>query len=294
MAYSSLYVTPKRSRNTSSSSAEVSPEEKRWKSSSSPLITSDNDEVMAALSLTETVTEKLDRILLRITNLDSKMDELNQTVKALQDKFSSLETDVAAVKDKQSTLDNNFSHIEENAKFVDNQIKELQGGLEARKSDISECRKQILYLEAYSRRENLKFEEIPESIGTSSQQNAPIEDTKKVLVSFMEDALGIEDAKDIEFQRVHRMGKARNGGGNSSRTIIARFLRYSDRERVFKCGRKLKGTDYKMFEDIPKELHILRKKQMDKLKKARKEGKRAYFSKSEPDKLYIDGKYVQL
>ena len=29
---------------------------------------------------------------------------------------------------------------------------------------------------------------------------------------------------------------------------------------------------------------------MDKLKKARKDGKRAYFSKSEPDKLFIDGK----
>ena len=32
---------------------------------------------------------------------------------------------------------------------------------------------------------------------------------------------------------------------------------------------------------------------MGKLKKARKEGKRAYFSKSEPDKFSIDGKYVQ-
>ena len=89
------------------------------------------------------------------------------------------------------------------------------------------------------------------------------------------------------------MGKPKTGSGNGSRTIIARLLRYSDRERVFKCGRKLKDTNFKMFEDIPKESHELRKMQMDKLKKARKDGKRAYFRKSEPDKLFIDGKYVR-
>ena len=49
-----------------------------------------------------------------------------------------------------------------------------------------------------------------------------------------------------------------------------------------------------MFEDIPKELHQKRKLQMGRLKEARKEGRRANFSKSEPDKLYIDGKYVKL
>ena len=164
--------------------------------------------------------------------------------------------------------------MEENAKFVDEQIKELQGSMNKKKVDISECRKQILYLEAYSRRENIKFDGIPE-LTSSQQQDAPpaTEDTTSVLVNFMEDVLGIEDAKSIEFQRVHRMGKPRNG----SRTIIARFLRYSDRDRVFKCGRKLKDTNYKMFEDIPKELHELRKKQMDKLKEARKDGKRAIF-----------------
>ena len=63
------------------------------------------------------------------------------------------------------------------------------------------------------------------------------------------------------------MGKPRSASGNGSRTIIARFFRYSDRERVFKCGRKLKDTNFKMFEDIPDKLHELGKMQMNKLKK---------------------------
>ena len=186
--------------------------------------------------------------------------------------------------------------MEKNSKFVDEQIIELKTALQTstdkRKDEVSECRKQVLYLEAYSRRENLKFDGIPELVETNQQNVTSHEDTKNVLANFMQNVLGIEDAKDIEFQRVHRMGKPRMDG-NGSRTIIARFLRFPDKERVFKCGRKLKGTDYKMFEDIPKELHELKKQQMDKLKQARKDGKRAFFSKTEPDKLYIEGRYVK-
>ena len=83
------------------------------------------------------------------------------------------------------------------------------------------------------------------------------------------------------------MVKPRSGSGNGSRTIIARFFRSSDGERVFKCGRKLKDTNFEMFEDIQKELHELWKVQMDKLKNARKGGKRAYFSKSELVRLKV-------
>ena len=43
------------------------------------------------------------------------------------------------------------------------------------------------------------------------------------------------------------------------------------------------------------EIHEMRKIQMKKLKNARKDGKRVYFSRSaKPDKLYINGKYVKM
>ena len=304
MELSSLVATPKRktrSSNTSSSSVETSPGEKRWKQSYSPASvfskSNGGDEIMEALNITEGVNEKLDLILLKLISLDSKMEELNLTVKGIQDKVSLMETEIASVQDKQKFLDGKFSHMEKNSKFVDEQIIKLKTALQTRtdkrKDEVSECRKQVLYLEAYSRRENLKFDGIPELVETTDQQNVTShEDTKNVLANFMENVLGIEDAKDIEFPKVHRMGKPRMDG-NGSRTIIARFLRFPDKERVFKCGRKLKGTDYKMFEEIPKELHELRKQQMDKLKQTRKDRKRAFFSKTEPDKLYIDGRYVK-
>jgi len=49
-------------------------------------------------------------------------------------------------------------------------------------------------------------------VETTDQQNATSnEDTKKVLANFMENVLGIEGAKVIKFQRVHRMpGKTKD------------------------------------------------------------------------------------
>jgi len=152
-----------------------------------------------------------------------------------------VETDIDSVKDKQKNLDEKFTHMETNLKFADEHINQLQSSLEKSKMEVYECHQKILYLEAYSRRENLKFEGIAEA----SQNNATStrsENTEDVLVGFLENVLGIEDPKSIEFQRIHRLGKPKNDSEDGGRTIVARSLRFSDRERVFKQGRKLRGT----------------------------------------------------
>ena len=142
--------------------------------------------------------------------------------------------------------------------------------------------KKYLYLEAYSRREKLKFAGIPKSEGQSQ------EDTRDILVEFLSNQLGFHHPEEIEFQRIHRIGKK----GDRPRMIIARFLRYADRERVMKNAFKLKETDFKIFEDLPKELFSLRKKYLPAFYEAKKAGKKAIFSKSEPDKLFVDGKLI--
>lgn len=76
-------------------------------------------------------------------------------------------TEIASVRDRLRTLGGKFSHIEDNAEFVKNQTIELktacQSSTDKRNDEVREYRRQVLYLEAYSRRENLKtFEVIPE------------------------------------------------------------------------------------------------------------------------------------
>lgn len=49
------------------------------------------------------------------------------------------------------------------------------------------------------------------------------EDTRQVLIDFLQSKLGIKDASDIEFQRVHRIGHF-NQQASIPQQTIARFL----------------------------------------------------------------------
>ena len=79
------------------------------------------------------------------------------------------------------------------------------------------------------------------------------------------------------------MGKP-NDSSDKPRPIMARFLRYSDKEMVMDRARKeLKRQENEQnseFDDIPKELYEIRKSQMKKFKEARGKGCTVYFSKA--------------
>ena len=127
-------------------------------------------------------------------------------------------------------------------------------------------------------RENLRFY----GIGEEEEDG----DCRNVLKSFLEQQCRVQP-DGIEFQRVHRIGKPHEDG--SPRAIIARFLRYSDRELVFSKTKLLKDSGYRISADLPKEIVNRRKLQSKKLVDVRKAGKIAFFSRAEPDKLFIDG-----
>lgn len=79
-----------------------------------------------------------------------------------------------------------------------------------------------LYLEAYSRRENIKFSNITEFTPGDPRG----EDTEEVLRIFLEEEMGYADARTVEIQRIHRLGKKRDTA--EPRPILARFLCYED------------------------------------------------------------------
>ena len=111
-------------------------------------------------------------------------------------------------------------------------------------NDCSALRQEILYIGVYQRRENLRF------FGNEEAAEGA-EDTRQVLTAFLMLEHGIDDASKIEFQRVHRIGPF-NQEASKPRQIIARFLRYLDRERVM--SKRLKSKGYGISEDLPKEI----------------------------------------
>ena len=93
------------------------------------------------------------------------------------------------------------------------------------------------------------------------------------------------NAASVEIQRVHRFGKKKEG---KPRPILARFLRFKDCQSMLALGPRLRESNYKMYQDLPLER---RRAQMDTFKKARRNNIPASFSKAQPDKLFIRGKF---
>ncbi|CAH3176996.1 unnamed protein product [Porites lobata] len=91
-------------------------------------------------------------------------------------------------------------------------------------------------MEVYQRRGNLRFFGIKEEADTE-------EDAREVLVGFLKTELGMENADQIEFQRVHRVGKRVSSNGKP-RQITARFLKYPQREEVMSNAGKLRGKNW--------------------------------------------------
>ena len=61
----------------------------------------------------------------------------------------------------------------------------------------------------------------------------------------------MEDLRRIEFQRIHRISKK---SSRYTRPVIARFLRFQDRELVFNAAREMRDSlEVKVFADLRKE-----------------------------------------
>ena len=259
----------------------------------------EGDEILSALNMAGGFQKTLQDILKKLENIEKleKLDIIEEAVNDLRKSFDKLEGRRQTLEDAYKTTKQDVEGLKEslNANNEDKQKtserlgkfeEKTNSGLAALEKEnnklsalVKEIENKNLYLEAYSRRENVKFENIPEE--------DPKEDTEMVLRSFLERELGFSDAANIEIQRVHRLGKKKE---EKPRPILARFLRYKDCEKLYSLGHRLRGTDFKMYQDLPFEIVERRRTQMETFKKAKRSNIPVAFSKAQPDKLYIRGK----
>ena len=233
------------------------------------------DEVLEKLN-------QLDSIGCQIKSLHESMDRINQPVKGLESEFNRLKQAVTVAAQETNSLKESVKFLNDE---VENGKKKLQDSENNTQLELERLRLQLLDYEIYDRRENLRFYGIPESDAEES--------TEDILIDFLERNLNLENARSIQFQRVHRIGKKSMSNASKLRVIIARFLRFKDREAVFARRRYIdKESDYGIGPDFPKKVFDMRRKLTPQMEVTRSQGKRAAFSTSEPYKLIIDGKEI--
>ena len=139
-------------------------------------------------------------------------------------------------------------------------------------------REKLLSLEVYVRRENLRFS------GLVEDQNESPGGCRKKVCDFFKNKLKIANAEKIEFQRCHRVGIRKD---NKHRDIIVRFVRYGDRQTVWRQKTKLKGSQVVIKEDLPQEIETRKARLFPIYKAAIKQGMKALLV---ADKLFIENK----
>ena len=285
-----LSTLKRKIRHSSSDSESRSPDGKRICEESNEQILStassdDTDQILVALKMSEGIAQQLQMILDRLTSVEGKLDGVLQKVQSLESTMNNIQAEMVTLKDRTSALEGSANDFDAGLNNLNAEVQGLDEKVHENKKEIQAVNDRYLYLEVYSRRENLRFLGIPESESAE-------EDTKEVVYNFLTRELELEGAREIELQRVHRLGKKTPG---VSRPIIARFLKFPERQRVFKRALEVKDEiEVKIYADYPKEIQERRKKQWFKIKRAREEGKLASFSKKEPDKLFIDGRFVPM
>lgn len=252
----------------------------------------EKDEILTALDMSADVASKLQEILQKLEKLDdiesslrkieNNLQNLERRTERLEAFHSSAKGEIIEMQKGISSHDKDLEELKTKEAECDKNLVILRDKLKEQEDKLADLHMKNLYLEAYSRRENIKFINIAEKSTTAHQ-----EDTEEVLRCFLEQDLGFADARNVEIQRVHRTGRFKEG---ETRPILARFLRYQDCEHILARGHRLKGTGYQMFRDLPAEIIEKRRPQVETLKRARRSGLPANFSASKPDKLYIKGK----
>ena len=276
-----------KSSSTSSIEDGLSPDDKKIRCNASLTdseANSEPDEVISLLNIAEAVMPKLNLVLEKLGRVEHKLEELEAYVKTVDAKVSSLQVKVEYFESFKKETEKTVKEIEDGMNYANVERESFKKKLEDMQNQLDQLKDEKLYMEVYQRRENLRFFGIKEAAASE-------EDTREILVDFLKTELGMEDANELEFQRVHRIGKRRSSDGKP-RQIIARFLKYPDRVAIMSNARKLKGKDFGISPDLPKEIIDRRKKKMQQFKKAKEDSKPAYFSRAEPDKLFIDGVQV--
>ena len=142
-------------------------------------------------------------------------------------------------------------------------------------NNYSELEDKIISQDAYSRRENLIVNGLPEDPGEDCIVTA-----QNLFIKM--------DVGPCQVQRCHRLGQVRN---KNPRPLIIRFVCFQDKIKIMKNRSKLKGTNIFVNDDYPREIEKKRAVLRPLLRFAKKEDPRATLI---ADKLRLNGAVYSL
>lgn len=202
-------------------------------------------------------------------------------LESINNKLAILELLHQDIKELKTSLEFSQSQIETLQK-ENNELQTMIATLTSKVNNLTseniKMKETILDLQCRSMRDNLIFSGIPETTQEKTEETV-----KEFIHSTLK--LPMTTVNTISFHRVHRIGQI-NTDHKRPRPIIVKFEHYKHKELVKSKGRELRGTQFGLNDQFPREIQERRKKLIPIMKQLRKEGKRATLN---IDKLYVNG-----
>ena len=165
------------------------------------------------------------------------------------------------VQDLKSSQSFHGDQMTENTKEIKKNIKDMQNEMENIKKfqsksfteETQELKRKSTELEDRHRRNNLRFDRVPENV------NESWENTCEKVQSIIKNYLRIN--KPIIIERAHRVSSQNDNQREKKkarRTIVCKFLNYQDKELIIKNAKNLKGTGIYVNSDFSEETMKLR------------------------------------
>ena len=209
--------------------------------------------------------------------LQQQRDDFNSLIatfmKSFNERFDELRTEMNEIKHSLEYSQKDIEGLAALKSTHEDLTSSLKTDVSALSENLDNLVAKVDYLENQSRRNNLRFDGIPDNPQESW------DDSEKKVLDVLNTKFGFETPPVIE--RAHRVGPAKP---QRVRSIVVKFNHFKDREQVYRNRSVLKGSKIYVNEDLSEKVMKKRNEQLHLLKEARSEGKLAYFSM---DKLVV-------
>ena len=152
-------------------------------------------------------------------NMQDLLLEIRRDVKSMNRKFDSLEKSV-------NDLKRDNKHLKQQNQVITSEINRMKTSFAKLEVRTAEAEKKSEYLEAQSRRDNLKF------FGFEDDGTETWEQSENKVRGYIRNELHIDDT-DIKIERAHRLPSR-----NSPKPIIVKFSFFKDKDSVLRAYRQ--------------------------------------------------------
>jgi len=191
------------------------------------------------------------------TIMESTHKRMDNIIREVQEIKDSLHFSQKEIDDNKLNL---YRHVQK--------VEDIETEITLLKKDITANDTKVDYLENQSRRNNILID------GVADTKDETWDQCEQKVRDLLKEKLKL-DPKQIEIERAHRNGRFQDGG--RPRPIVAKLLRFKDKDTIIKRAKYLKGSTIYMNEDFSEKVRQKRKELIPEMKAARERGNIAYL-----------------